>query len=230
MNTEKPKNILIAILSIFTILIGFALFAFIVWGGYKFITYIFQILKTLNTNVAVAIIVGSATIIASTLAVVLGRYFEAKKEREAVHRDKKIALYDEFLKEIFDIFLGNEEKKRKQENLVPILKDIQRKIILWSGPYAIKVYAEWHKDLTSQVQQPKAKSMIKMINFFLALRKDLGHSNKGIKPEYLVRFMLRNPDLFMGMYKKNPEVTFDEIAKFEKELKLNSHIDTSAVD
>jgi len=61
--------------------------------------------------------------------------------------------------------------------------------------------------------------MIKMIDFFLALRKDLGHSNKGIKREYLMRFMLKNPDLFMRMFREKPEVTFAEIAKAEEKLK-----------
>ena len=219
MNTRNIKNILPIILSIFTMLIGLALFAFIIWGGYKFISYLFQIFTTLKPNIAVAIIVGSATIIASTLAIVLGRYFEAKKERKVAHRDKKVKLYNEILKTLFDLFTGSEEDRPNQEELVSFLREIQRKIILWSDPNVIKSYTKWHKELTSQPQQPKAKSMIKMIDFFLALRKDLGHSNKGIKREYLMRFMIKNPDLIMRMFRENPEVTFGEIVRAEEKLK-----------
>jgi hypothetical protein len=67
--------------------------------------------------------------------------------------------------------------------------------------------------------------MIKMMDFFLALRKDLGHSNRGIKQDHLVRFMLRNSDLFMKMYAENPEVTFAEIAQIEERLKKISQQD-----
>ncbi len=218
MNTRKKKNILHIILSIFAMLIGFALFAFIIWGAYRVTSYLFQIFSTLEPDIAIAIIAGSTTIIASTLAIVLGRYFEAKKEREVAHRDKKVILYDEFLKKLFDLFLGHEEDRPRQEEFVPFLRDIQRKIILWSGPKVIKSYSKWHKELTSQPQRPKAKSMIKMIDFFLALRNDLGHSNKGIKREYLVRFMLKKPDLFMRMFREKPEVTLDEIAEAEEKL------------
>ena len=102
------------------------------------------------------------------------------------------------------------------------IEKIQRKIILWSGPEVIKTYADWHKELTSQKDKPRAKAMINMMDFFLALRKDLGHSNKGIKYDYLVRFMLKNPDLFMKMYRENPEVTFEKISQIEEgQLKIS---------
>lgn len=200
-------------------LIGLAMFAFIIWGAYRVISYLSQIFTTLNPNIAIAVIAGSTTVVASTLAIVLARYFEAKKEREVAHRDKKVELYNEFLKKLFEIFAGSVEGRPKQEELVPFLREIQRKLVLWSGPNVIKSYATWHKELTSQPKRPKAKSMIKMIDFFLALRKDLGHSNKGIKREYLMRFMLKHPDLLMRMFREKPEVTFAEIAKAEEKLK-----------
>ena len=87
------------------------------------------------------------------------------------------------------------------------------------GPGVVKAYAEWHSELISQGETPKARSMVKMIDFFLALRKDLGHSNKGIQKEHIVCFMLKKPDLFMSMYKKNQGVTLAEIAAVEKLMK-----------
>ena len=102
--------------------------------------------------------------------------------------------------------------------MVPFLREIQRKLILWSGPEVIKSYAEWHFVLTTNPIKPKFESMVKMIDFYLALRKDLGHSNKGIKRDHLIRLMLQRPELSMNMYKKNPDVTFEEISEKEKEL------------
>ena len=91
-------------------------------------------------------------------------------------------------------------------------------MILWSGPGVVKAYAEWHSVLMSQGQTPQAKSMVKMIDFFLSLRKDLGHSNRGIQREHLIRFMLKESDLFMNMYKKNQDVTISEIAAVEERI------------
>lgn len=213
--SNKPKKFQL-ILSLFVGIVLLSMIGFMVWLGFKLTIYIFQVFTTLDTNLAVAIIAGSTTIIASTLAIVLGKHFEAKKGREVAHREKKVALYDDFLEKLFEIFLG--EGGLKQAEFVPYLRDTQRKIILWASPNVIKSYADWHKELRLHMGNPKAKSMIKMIDFFLALRKDLGHSNKGIKHEHLARFMLKNPELFMQMYKQNSDISFDEIAKAEKSL------------
>ena len=190
------------------------------WLFYNIIALCFHAFASLDPNVAVAIVAGSATVLASTLAIVLTRYYQSKREREVAHRDKKIELYDEFMKKLFAIFLGDTEKEAESEDLVPFLREIQRKLILWSGPSTIKVYSEWNKSLTTRPSH--AENLIKMIDFFLALRDDLGHSNKGIKHKHMARFLLRNSDLFMEQYQKNPNVTFANIIALEEKLGLNS--------
>lgn len=220
-NMNKIKQFL-------SMIFGIGIVGGLLWLFYKVIALVFQTLSTLDSNVSIAIIAGSATILASTLTVVITRYYQAKRDRETAHIDKKIDLYDEFLITLFEIFSGDDKEKRTNKNLIPFLREIQRKITLWSGPEVIRAYAEWHSVLTTQEHIPKAKGMIKMIDFFLALRKDLGHSNRGIKHEHLIRFILKNVDLFMQMYKNNPEVTFEEISKEEKKLIKNSQQGTTA--
>jgi hypothetical protein len=208
--------------AILSVIFVIALLCGIGWALYKVVATAYHAFAALDRNVAVAIVAGSATVLGSTLAVVLTRYFQSKQEREAVHRDRKIALYDEFMAKLFGIFLYDTEKETTSEDLVPFLREIQRKLVLWSGPGAIKAYAEWHSVLTTT--PPRAIQMIKMIDFFLALREDLGHSNKGIQHAHMVRFLQRNSDLFMQEYRKNPNVTFDEISKLEEKLGLVSEL------
>jgi hypothetical protein len=213
---------------ILSMLLGLGIVGGLLWLFYKIIALVFQVLSTLDSNVSIAIVAGSATILASTLTVVITRYYQTKRDREVAHRDKKIDLYDEFLSKLFEIFLGDDKEKKNNKNLAAFLRETQRKIILWSGPDVIRAYAELHYELTTQGDIPKAKGMIKMMDFFLALRKDLGHSNSGIKHKHLIRFMLRNSDLFMQMYRNNPEVTLEEISKEENKLIKNSQLGAAA--
>jgi len=207
-----------------SIAVGVALFVLLILAGYRIITLFVEFLAKLDRTVTVAVIAGSVTITTSTLTVVLGRYFEAKRDREAAHRQRKIELYDEFLGKLFSIFLGGDEKKQKEEaeDLVPFLREVQRKLVLWSGPNALKAYAQWHDVMIAQRNEPRAKSMIHMVDFFLALRSDLGHSNRGVKRDHLISFMLRSPELFMEMYRKNPNVSFAEIAAIEARINSES--------
>jgi len=207
----KWKNIFASIISI-------ALIALFLYGVFRLIRIFVYLLTIANPSVAAAIGAAVIAVFSSVITIMLARYYEAKHERESAHRDKKTELYDNFLKELFKLFLEDTQKKSDTGEFVPYLREVQRKLILWSGPGVIKSYAEWHAVLTSQGETPQAKSMIKMIDFFLALRKDLGHSNRGIQREHLIRFMLKNPGLFVSMYKKNPNVTFSEIAAVEKKI------------
>ena len=55
-------------------------------------------LSSLNTNLAVGLLTAVTTVLVAALTVSLGRYFERKKEIESHFREKKVEIYDEFLK------------------------------------------------------------------------------------------------------------------------------------
>lgn len=169
----------------------------------------------MDWTMATAIIVASATVLASTLTVVISRYYQSKREQEIAHRDKKIELYDEYLKKLYELFAEAGKGKINPEELVPFLRERHRKLILWAGPKTLKAYTDFHKALTKQ--PPEAEQIIKMFDFFLELRKDLGLSNRGIGRSHMARLIIQNPEWFMQKYKKNSNITFDELIKLEKE-------------
>ncbi len=203
---------------IVSVTLFFAVAVLLVWGGYQIISIFIDFFSKLDRTVAVAVVAASATVMTSVLTVVLGRYFEVRLARETAHRERKIPLYDEFLGKLFSVFADNDSEENELGNLVPFLRDVHRKLVLWSGPEVVKAYADWQTTLRVQAGSPTAQVMIKMINFFLALRSDLGHSNKGITPDHLVGLMLRNPELFMAMYRENPDVSLAELVVREKKM------------
>ena len=69
--------------------------------------------------------------------------------------------------------------------------------------------------------EPNAESMFLMGDFVLAVRKDLGLSNKGIDRKTFASLILKNPDLFLDMALKNPRVTLAELAIEEQRLGLS---------
>ena len=119
-----------------------------------------------------AIIAGSTTIFAAVSALVLGRHYEAKNERDVAHREKKVILYDEFTLGLFKVFHDESNKPDQNQDLVTFLRETQRRLILWSGPKVVIAFAKWHSVLTSQGDTPKAEAMVSMVDFLLALRED----------------------------------------------------------
>jgi hypothetical protein len=66
------------------------LFGALIW-------FVITQIRSLDSEVAAAVITASATVVVSVILVVLGRYFEKKRELEAQAREKKIPLYEEFI-------------------------------------------------------------------------------------------------------------------------------------
>lgn len=169
----------------------------------------------LDANLAVGLLTAVSTVLVATLTIVLGRYFERKKEVEAHYREKKTEIYDSFLKEFFGLFHSPD---KENVDLVPFLQEWQRQMILWGGQEVLIAFMKWRQNLAKGV--PDAESTYLTDAFFRAVRQDLGLSNKGLERGSFVRLMLKHPDLFFAMSKANPKITLAELAEKEKQLGL----------
>ena len=65
---------------------------------------------------------------------------------------------------------------------------------------------------------PDAKTMFMMEEFFLEIRKDLGHKNNKLVQGTFIHLILQNPELFMAMAKDKPDLTLAELAEAESVL------------
>lgn len=197
--------------------VGLLVLGFIGWGVYRLLCLFISLLSKANSTVAAAVVAGSLAVLSSTIAVVVGRNYEARRDREAAHRGRKTDTYDSFVNKLFAIFGGGLaiEETEGDAGLIAFFREINRKLLLWSGPGGLKAYCEWQDELRRHEGDPRAESVIKMVDFFLALRKDLGHSNRGLKRDHLVGLVLQNPQFFMKLYQRNPSISLAELAAAE---------------
>ena len=198
-----------------SIILALAIIVFVVWCLYWSITSFSKYIAAVPKELGAALIAGIAAVAVSTLTVMVGRYFERKKELDALYRDKKMEIYDEFLKKFFDLFFSNSESNLtpKPDDLVPFLREFVRKLILWSGPEPIAAFLAWKDHLAKGV--PDAQTIFLTEKLLLTLRADLRHSNKGIPKGFFASIVLKEGTLFLEMAKKNPNVTLDQLAEIE---------------
>jgi len=199
-------------------ILGLALVAVIGWFLLWVIGGVWEQFKLLDPKVSVGILTASGTVIAATLAIVLGKYFERKKDIEAHYREKKIEIYDEFLKEFFDLFYSDdtESSENQDERMVVFLREWQRKMILWGGQDVLSKYVSWMGHLKKG--EPDAETMFMTEEFFREIRKDLGHKNNKLEKGTFIHLLLRNPELFLAMAEKNPSITLVEISEIEEKM------------
>lgn len=169
--------------------------------------------SSLNSDLAVGMLTASSTIIVATITLVLGKYYERAKEAESHFRQRKIEIYDEFLKRFLLLFF---DEKKGDEDLVPFLQEWQRKLIVWGGPNVLAAFITWKQHLAAG--NPDARTVFLMDEFFKAMRADIGLSNRGLGKGFFSTVILRNADIFLAAAKANPGISLAEIAKLEENL------------
>ena len=204
-----------ALKKIISKLIPFLTLSIFLFLIYWVVSKVWNFLHSVDEKLAIAMVTAATTVIVSTLTVVIGRYYERKKDIEAHFREKKIEIYDDFLREFFNIM----ENPEGQDDLVSFLREWQRKMILWGGQEVLKKYVEWMGKLKSG--EPDAKTMWLTEDFFRAIRKDLGHSSSQLPKGTFTHLILRNADLFIKMSKENPNITLAQLAEVEKNIVEN---------
>lgn len=62
---------------------------------------------------------------------------------------------------------------------------------------------------------PDLQGMLLVDEFFHEIRKDLGHQSNKLKKGALISLMLSNPEMFLEKAKENPNMTLEEMSKYE---------------
>jgi hypothetical protein len=210
---NRLKTFLLGLVGI-AILAGLA--ALVGWVVYAF----FQYLSSVPKELGAALVAAAATILVATVTVMVGRYYERRKELDALYREKKTEIYDEFLREFFTLFWGaGETDAAAEKDLVPFLREFTRKLVLWSGPEVIEAFVAWKGHLAKGT--PDAKSIFLTEAFLLAIRRDLRHSNRGLRIGFFARLFLQQGELLLAMAAKNPDVTLAALAEVENALNIH---------
>ena len=110
----------------------FAVIGLAVWFAYWAAFGLLGLFQLLQPAEKVTLLTAAFTIIGSTLAVMVGRSFEKQKELDALHRDKKIPIYDGFLTGLLTGFQDPESQFFSDPKFVDFLKTWHRRLTLWA--------------------------------------------------------------------------------------------------
>lgn len=195
----------------------------VTWGSYLLLRFIWHIFVGLPPGVAPAIITACGTILTATATVMAARHLERKKELAVLHREKKTAIYDEFLKKLFQI-VGVKTSKGSESveeiNIVEFLNEWQRTLILWAGPATVASYCQWRTKLMTAPHS--LGTLLSLEGLLLAIREDIGHSNTGLLKGQISSKFLRNAEQLMAIGEANPHISMVDAERALKELMLRS--------
>ncbi len=183
---KKLKNTIIIIFTLaFVGGVGFGLFYLgrLIWVS----------VVALESNISIAIITASATVLVSVITVVYGKYLEKKKEIEQQHRIQKTEIYENFMVEMFRVMqLIKTDGGVTQDKLSEFAEEFSRKLILWGGRNVVKEYVKFKKFGNDPKNKGNTYILILFEKILFSIRKDLGHSNFNLVPKDLLSLIIKD--------------------------------------
>lgn len=131
--------------------------------------------------------------IISILVVFIARRLEQLRDAELKIREKKIQIYEEFITQSMEFVIKsckvNEKQRQKlQFDLEKTFEKFHKYLLFWGSDKVIKAYNNYR---TSNTEHDGKCAMINYEKFVFALRKDIGHKNKGLKKYDLIKLFLK---------------------------------------
>lgn len=188
---SRKRTILEVTAALVAIVAGTTLLVVAVNGIFK------HLFHGVNPTIAAAIVIGAATVLGSLLTVVIQRRYEEMRRVAEALRDKKVELYTQLLTSYFEIFgLGVERTDAEAEAAINAsatqMFQLIPSLVSWASD---DVVHEWSRFRRLPITNPTQSSEFALLNFeqvLLAIRRDLGHLNRGVDEGDLLGFWIND--------------------------------------
>ncbi len=191
---SPPKMIKIKIKNTFQVVTTLALLAGIMWFLYLGAKFLWALLSSINESLAVGIIAAASTVFVSVVTVLISKHLEQKALIRNEHRDKKIPIYEELITFLFKIWRAAKDNKNKptEKEINDFMFSFTQKLIIWGSD---EVVVEFNKFRQSGMNP--VLLMLNIENIWFAIRRDLGHKNKGISRLMLLGLIINDVEEFI---------------------------------
>lgn len=178
-------------------IVALLVLAAFVYGAFVAVRAVFNVVTSLDSEIAVAIIAAAATGFVSVISIVLSKLYESRTLLQREHREKKIPVYEELIKFMSRMFIGAKTGNQPTEKeLLQFMSDFTQRVMIWGSDNVLAVWVKWRRSSTGEgasKANPK-KLMIIYEDLIFAIRKDLGHKNKGLTETDILALFINDID------------------------------------
>jgi hypothetical protein len=156
-------------------------------------------LDHLRTGVAAGVLTASATVLIAVFSLVGSQRADRRKLIEQSVRERKVPLYDELIR--FWVETTNLADELTEDEMIERWREFQREslhtLVLWMSEPVLAAYNRLRVITLRNAELGTVEGYGLMFAFedlLLAVRKDLGHSNEGVKRGDLLRLWIEDVD------------------------------------
>lgn len=190
------NNLIKYLLSSLVVIIIFCIFSYILWSS---ISYFASSLSNSTETVKAA----SIAAIGSVVALLIGRFFEQRRESKQRLSAERIEIYKKFFDLYFSLFYHEKIKgsPKPEAEILSEMLEFQKDVIFWGSDRVIRAYLDLKDTMTTEndiVQRKDADKLHSSLGKLLSassrllveMRKDVGYNFTSINAKDLARLQL----------------------------------------
>jgi hypothetical protein len=152
-------------------------------------------LVAIDPRISVPVIGTMITAIIGLSATIITQRQTKLREIEEAHREKKVEIYQKFIKTVTSLIAGQNEqvtiKAPTDQEVIDSIFTYKTEILLWGSPKVIKSQLEFAKTTNSGGDTLSVFTSVN--NIYKAIREDIGLSNEGLNDLELIKIFLKDP-------------------------------------
>lgn len=170
-----------------------ALLALVIALGIPYALYLLvnsaaNTLATLDADSSSAVVTAAVAGFVSVVTLVLGKRYEASQAMVVEIRAKKIPVYEDLLRFMFQVF-NRDKLGTSQSDLDAQFTAVAQRFIVWASSDVLKAWSDFRRLAHSD----RDKSLLALEAVLLAIRKDLGHRDGKLEPGDILAAWILNP-------------------------------------
>lgn len=170
------------------------LLAVLVWLSAKALIGVGRYLGALDSDLSRALVAAAATALASVIALVGSKAYEAKLAVRQELRARKTPIYERIIQTLYRVVFAGvlSQPQLSEKELKTFFAATTEQLTVWGSDYLLRAWGEWKKQAGTQDSPEQALFLVEDLLF--AIRKDLGHRNRGLGRGSLLRLFVTDFD------------------------------------
>lgn len=179
--------------------VGVVFLIFVGYLVYILMNSLWVMFSHINPTVGAGLIAATATIIVSVISVLFAKRLEYKAVLLKEHREKKIPIYEQMVQLIFRFAfaekIGLEPLTEKE--LISKMAWFTENIVVWGSDDLVIAWNKFRVFSLSNNGLPNHGILFEVENLLLAIRKDLGHGNRGVGRGKILALFINDIDKYL---------------------------------
>lgn len=177
-----------------------------IWASFRGIVTLARYLQSVDSDLAVAIIAASATALVSIATVTISKAYERRQAIQQELRVRKTPVYESIVTTLYQVMFASmlNEDALSEDELKRFFAKTTDQLTIWGSD---SVLAEWGTFKTQSGSGDNPMRAVFMFeDFLLAVRRDLGHKNKGLQRGSILKLFVTDIDEYLpgGSHAERP--------------------------